>query len=193
MMRDPILQDWPASFETQRLLVRSPRPGDGPALHEALVESLPQLRKFLGMLPWVACEQTVDTAEMYARKAHAAFIMRTDMPFLIFEKSSGQFVGATGLHRPVWATPKVEVGYWGRTSRAGSGFIAEAVRGVTLYAFEHIRAARIDLVTDEANMESRRVADRCGFTLEGVLRDESRGTDGELRNVCWYGKLPPRD
>ena len=37
---NPILKDLPDRFETERLLIRSPHPGDGRALYEAVNESL---------------------------------------------------------------------------------------------------------------------------------------------------------
>lgn len=46
-MKPPILMDFPESFETERLLIRSPLPGDGPEMHAAIKESLGQLT------PWM--------------------------------------------------------------------------------------------------------------------------------------------
>ncbi len=190
-MLDPVLLDLPSSVETARLVLRPPQAGDGAALHVALVESLPQLRRFLASLPWVAGEQTPESAETYCRTAQSNFLARRDLPFLMFEKATGQVVGATGLHRVEWHAPKAEVGYWCRTSRTGNGFVSEAVAAMTEYAFAHIGAVRIELVTDEENAESRAVAQRCQFTLEGILRHERRALDGTLRNTCIYARLAP--
>ncbi len=189
-MIDPLLLDLPTRIETDRLVLRPPQAGDGPALFEAIVESLPELRRFLASLPWVGGPQSVAASEIFCRNAQANFLARKDLPFLLFEKSSGEVVGATGLHRPQWATVKAEIGYWGRVSRAGRGHIGEAVRAVAAYAFEHLPAARLEIVTDEENAASRRVAERCGFRLEGVLRSERRAPDGSLRNTCVYARLP---
>ena len=46
-MGPPILRDFPEAFETGRLLIRSPMPGDGPELHAAVRESMDEL------LPWM--------------------------------------------------------------------------------------------------------------------------------------------
>jgi len=189
-MIDPTLLDLPSAIETERLLLRSPLAGDGALLHPALLESLPELRRFLAALPWVAAQQTLESAEIYCRTAQSNFIARKDLPFLVFERVTGQVVGAAGLHRMVWATPKAEVGYWGRTSRTGNGFITEAVSAISDYAFDHLRAARVELITDEENMPSRRLAERCQFKLEGTLRNERRAPDGALRNTCIYARLP---
>ena len=150
------------------------------------------MRQFLASLPWVATEQTIDSAEIYCRNAHANFLARKDMPFLIFDRTSAKLLGATGLHRTVWETPKTEIGYWCRTSAAGKGYITEAVSALTTYAFEHLHAVRLEIVTDEENAASRRVAERCGFTLEGILRNERRAPDGSLRNACIYARTNAR-
>jgi len=189
-MDDPILLDLPAAIDTERLVMRPPQAGDGPALLAAIDESLPELRRFLASLPWVAAEQTLESAEIYCRNGQANFLARKDLPFLLFEKSTGQLVGATGLHRIVWATPKVEVGYWCRTTRSGRGFVSEAVTALSDFAFGHLHAVRVELITDEENTGSRRLAERCGFVLEGVLRRERRAPDGTLRNTCIYARLP---
>jgi RimJ/RimL family protein N-acetyltransferase len=41
---------------------------------------------------------------------------------------------------------------------------------------------------DDRNERSWRVAERCGFTLEGILRNEAIGVHGELRNTRIYAK-----
>jgi len=171
-------------------LRRSGPAGDGLALHDAIVESLPELRRFLASFPWVAAEQTLASAEVCCRTAQADFPARRDLPFLTFHKTSGRLVGATGLYRTVWATPKTEIGDWCRPSMTGQGFVTEAVSALVANAVEHLRAVRIEIVTDEQNAASRRVAERCGFVLEGTLCHEQRAPDGSLRNLCIYARLP---
>ena len=80
---DPLLIDVPIRLETSRLILRSHRAGDGAVLHEALVESLAELRQFLWFLPWVAEEQTPESAEIRCRKSEANFLARSDLSFLM--------------------------------------------------------------------------------------------------------------
>ena len=190
-MTDPILLDLPATVETPRLVLRPPAPGDGAMVHAAIAESLADLRRYLASLPWVAGEQTVESAETWCRNGHANFLARRDLPFLVLERATGDLVGATGLHRTDWSTPKTEIGYWGRTSRAGRAFMGEAVAALARYAFAHLSVVRIEIVTDEANAPSRRLAERCGFVLEGTLRNERRAPDGTLRHACVYARTSP--
>lgn len=186
---NPILLDLPSALETQRLLLRPPRSGDGAVLHEAIVESLPALRRFLASLPWVAQEQTPESAETWCRNAASNFIARRDLPFLVFARESGRLLGGCGLHRTNWDVPRTEVGYWIRSSESGKGYITEAVNALVTLALATIGAQRIELVMDAENMASRRVAERCGFLLEGTHRNDRRAPDGSLRDTCIYARL----
>jgi RimJ/RimL family protein N-acetyltransferase len=190
-MIDPVLLDLPTSLETERLAMRPPQSGDGLQVLGAVKESLPELRRFLASLPWVAGEQTPESSETWCRTSQANFVARKDLPFLLFEKATGDLVGAAGLHRMVWETPKAEVGFWVRTSRARNGFVSEAVLVLTRYAFIHLRAVRVELITDEENSRARKIAERCDFKLEGTLRHERRAPDGTLRSTCVYARLSP--
>lgn len=189
-MPDPLLFPVPDSIETQRLHLRQFQLDDAPELHAALSESIRELRANLWFLPWVSEEPTIRSAEVRCRKAKANFLLRIDLPYLAFEKASGRLVGSMGLHRTDWSLPKTEVGYWLRTGATGKGYATEGVSALVAWASNGLGAARVELVTDEKNLASRAVAERCGFMLEGVLHHVMRSPRGELSNSCIYAKLP---
>lgn len=189
-MLDALTFPVPASFETQRLVLRAFQRADAPALHAALVESLPALRAHLWFLPWVAEEQTLESAVRRCEAAEKNFRLRTDLPYLAFEKQSGKLVASIGLHRTDWTLPKTEVGYWVRTREVGKGYASEGVTVLTEWALQGLGAQRVELVTDALNTGSRAVAERCGYRLEGILHNIMRGPDGSLRHSCIYAKLP---
>ncbi|MEZ4730059.1 MAG: GNAT family N-acetyltransferase [Caldilineaceae bacterium] len=107
-----ILRDIPDRLESERLLLRSPRPGDGAAINAAVLESLTELRPWM---VWAQQAPTVEENERYAREAHVRFLKREELPFLVFHKETHTMVGSSGLHRINWDVPKVEIGYWVRT------------------------------------------------------------------------------
>src|SRR5262245_11462953 len=106
-----VLLDLPTYIDTERLLLRVPQADDGPVLHAVIAESLEELRLFPGSLPWAAGEQTPESAELSCRNGQANFIARIELPFLLFEKSTGELVGMINFHTLDWAVPKTEVGY----------------------------------------------------------------------------------
>jgi hypothetical protein len=107
-VRPPILRDFPDSFETERLLIRSPMPGDGAGVYAVVTESLEELRPWM---PWARNELTVDVEEENMRRARAAFLERSDLMLLLFLKGTNTLVGGSGLHRIDWSVPRFEIGY----------------------------------------------------------------------------------
>lgn len=182
----PILRDFPDQFETARLLIRSPRPGDGKMLYDAVTESLEHLKPWM---PWAHQEVTLEAEEGIARRMHTDFLRRDDLPLFVLKKDSGEFVGGSGLHRFDWDVPRFEIGYWVREKFHGQGFITEAVTGIANFAFEKLFAERVEIRMDDNNARSWRVAERCHFKLEGVLRNEARDVNGTLRDTRVYAMV----
>ena len=182
-MKPPILVDFPESFETERLLIRSPLPGDGPEVYRAIRESIEELTSWMA---WPKQHRTVDDSEASARRARVAFLTRSELRFHLYAKGTDTLVGVAGLQGIDWDVPKFEIGYWCRTRFAGNGFIAEAVRVITSLAFDALGAWRVEIRCDPANLKSARLAVRAGFTLEATLKNNEIGTDGSPRDTMIY-------
>jgi RimJ/RimL family protein N-acetyltransferase len=186
-VEDPINLDIPETIETERLLIRPPRPGDGKAMNEAVCESLDHLKRWMA---WARHEPSVEEQEARSRRMAAAFKTRSeDIALYIFERKTGRLLGATGIHAIDWSVPRAEIGYWLRVGETGKGYITEAVRAVTDYAFTHFQAERIEIRCEPANKRSAAVAERCGYTLEGQLRNQMRDASGDLRDTLVYGMI----
>lgn len=183
---EPMLLSIPESFESRRLLIRAPRWGDGAAVNEAIKESLEQLRPWM---PWAQQIPSVEDSELDIRRARLRFLERADLRLLLISKETGQFIGSSGLHRIDWQTRKFEIGYWVRTSYGRQGYITEAVEAITNYAIHELQANRIEIRCDSRNTRSARVAERLGFTLEGILRNHERDTAGALRDTMVFAKV----
>ena len=186
-MKPPILMDFPESFETERLLIRSPLPGDGPELHAAVRESIEELTPWM---PWPKEHRTVDDSEASARRARVAFLQRSELRMHLYLKGTDTLVGSSGLQGIDWEVPKFEIGYWCRTRFTGRGYVTEAVRGITAFAFDALGARRVDIRCDSLNHPSVRVAQRAGFRLEGELHNNEVGTDGSARDTLIFALTP---
>src|SRR5262249_5950640 len=127
----PILRDFPHRLETERLVVRRPEPGDGAAGNAAIRETWGGLPEWM---PGGVEGPPVDESEEFVRRAHAKFALREDLLLFLFEKSSGDFVGGTGLHRIDWRVPSFDIGYWCRARFQRRGFITESTAGVADFA-----------------------------------------------------------
>lgn len=186
MTHRPITRDIPTRIETARLLIRCPEPGDGTAVFAGIVDSLPSLRQFPASLPWAVFEPSVEESEKFCREGQAKYLLRTEMPMLLFLKAGNVYVGGSGLHSFDWSVPKCETGYWLRTGYTKQGLAAEALGAVTEFAFATLGMRRIEALPDDENLASCKVCERAGYSLEGILRNERAEISGRLRNTRVY-------
>ncbi len=184
----PILFDFPDSFETERLIIRAPKAGDGQAVYDAIYESFENLHPWM---PWARTLQTLEETEEVMRRGAMRWILREDLLMLLFRKSDGLYVGGSGLHRMDWSVPSFEIGYWIRSSLEGHGYISEAVAGIRDFAFGVIGAERVEIRCDTRNIRSANVAKRAGYSLEATLRHDGWANDGTLRDTYVFGMIRP--
>ena len=187
---DALLEDVPECLETDRLILRVARGSDAAALNAAVCESLDDLR---GYMPWAQTAPSLAQSNADCRRMQAKFLLRDDLPLFLFERradgAEGDFVGGSGLHRIDWNVRRFELGYWCRTSRQGRGYVTEAAQALARFAFDALRARRVEVRMDDTNERSWRVAQRAGFALEGVLRSDSLNPKGEARDTRVYARV----
>jgi RimJ/RimL family protein N-acetyltransferase len=180
-----LLLDIPEMLESERLVLRAARAGQGIAVNAAIAESHAELRPWM---PWARTLVPPEETEKYCREAQAKWHAREMLDFCFFAKDGGDVVGKGGLHTIDWAIPKFEIGYWVRTSRAGRGFATEATLALVELARSVLGARRIEITSDARNHASRRVAEKSGFVLEGIRRQSRRDADGHLADSCMYAR-----
>jgi RimJ/RimL family protein N-acetyltransferase len=73
------------------------------------------------------------------------------------------------------------VGYWLRPEARGRGAATVAVQLIARWAFDELGVERLELTTAPENVTSQRVAERAGFTREGVLRGLQRRSTAGVR------------
>lgn len=178
----------PTSLLSPRLLIRAPRAEDAPQLFEAVRESLPELQPWM---PWATLDYSLKGCRENLSEAAKRFAEGSDLRYHFFAREDGRLLGSSGLHRIDWRVPRFEIGYWIRTSRTGQGLVSETVRALSRLAFEELHARRVEIRCDHLNVASGLVAERCGFQLEGLLRNWKRGSDGSLRDERIYALVDP--
>jgi len=73
--------------------------------------------------------------------------------------------------------------YWGQ------GISSEAVQRIIRFGFTRMNLNRIEAETIEDNLESVRMLEKPGFTLEGIRRGYSFEDDGKYHGSAMYGLL----
>lgn len=67
-------------------------------------------------------------------------------------------------------TRTAELGYVVAPGSRGRGVATEALRELTSWAFDELGMIRLELLISVENFASKKVAERCGYVREGVLR-----------------------
>ena len=183
----PILTPFFEKLQGTRILLRGYRENDAPAFFEAVVESRDRLRLWDD---WPDKCQSLETARGWLREDMARWLLREQFQIGIWALESKQYLGNIMLRPHNWAIPSFEIGYWLRNSAEGNGYMTEAVRLLTDYAFDQLGARRVMLRIDERNQRSIALAERLHFLREGTLRNHERAADGTLRNMVIFALIP---
>jgi RimJ/RimL family protein N-acetyltransferase len=183
---NPLLLEFPDTFDTDRLTIRAPRMGDGAELNAAVRDSHAELKVWM---PWAQTLPTPEDSEANIRQAIGKFLIREDLRLLLFLKGTGTLVGSSGLHRINWTVPSFEIGYWMRTPYSGRGLMTEAVVGIAAFARDRLGAHRVEIRMADTNVRSWRVAERAGFPLEATLHHDRRLLDGTLSHTRVYARV----
>ena len=79
------------------------------------------------------------------------------------------------------------IGYFLRKDLWSRGIISAAVGQICRLAFSELDIIRITGLVYEPNLGSRRVLEKNGFDLEGIMK-RAVVKDGHIYNLCIYGK-----
>jgi RimJ/RimL family protein N-acetyltransferase len=97
-------------------------------------------------------------------------------------------LGALGMSNFDWSDGKAEIGYWMAPEARRRGIGARGTRLLAEWGIRTLRLERIELLANPRNEASQRLAERAGFTREGVLR-KYRRRHGIREDLVMYSLL----
>lgn len=106
-------------------------------------------------------------------------------------KNAPSMIGTIGFYRLKLEHHIAEVGYMLGTDHWGWGLMSEALEAACSVGFEQYRFHRIEAITAPDNAASRRLLEKCGFALEGILR-ENFHFNGRFEDSCHFARLAAR-
>jgi RimJ/RimL family protein N-acetyltransferase len=169
----------PATLRTERLLLRPPEARDAPDQFAAVDH---EVRRWM---PW-SQGYTLAKARHWCTK-EAFRDAEREAAFVIVPDRTGRAGGVIGINRADWEAGVAEIGYWIGPADRRHGYVTEAVRAVARHAFD-LGLYRLELLAATGNTASQRVAERAGFTREGVLR-KARPVPGGRADMVLFGLL----
>jgi ribosomal-protein-serine acetyltransferase len=139
------------------------------AYHQLIVDNHRHLARWE---PWAAERPTPEGTRAYLDSCGWGWLEGTQIPTAIAvpaDDDRWQLVGSAGLRIDTYRRAG-ELGYWIAERFEGRGLVTRAASALIEHGFGALGLGRIALRTDIGNHRSRAVADRLGFTEEGVER-----------------------
>jgi RimJ/RimL family protein N-acetyltransferase len=159
------------------------RETDVPALLDAFSD--PWFARFSDWAP-----ETETAAHAYLALSERARERGEQIEFALVEpRAHGAVLGGGSLNSVNLQQGRAAVGYWLAPHARGRGVVTHAVRLIAQWAFDDVGVARLELTCGPDNLASQRVAERCGFTREGLLRSHVPFKDGR-RDTVLFALLP---
>lgn len=172
----------PTHLDGSKVLLRTHRPDDGPALWQAAEEA-----RGCPFLQWNAEVRSPADADALARNLATSSAERRSFRFAIDCRASGRLIGGCGLVRPEWEYPAYDLHWWLRRDAQGWGYATEAVRLLAGACFDHLDAIRVGATIQPDNLRSIKVAERVGFKREGTVRNVALDDFGRPVSLAIYG------
>lgn len=170
----------PEEYRDGELLIRGLRPGDGAELNRTTVSSYEHLREFM---EWARPDTTVEDSEGYVGLSRARWLAGEEWGLGVWRGE--RLVAGCGfmLRGQPLDHGTVEIGMWVREDEAGRGLGTRVLRALVDWADADWPIHKLTWQCDSRNLASARVAEKCGFQLEGRLREHVPAVAGGGRRT----------
>jgi RimJ/RimL family protein N-acetyltransferase len=175
----------PVELAATDLLLRAWRASDADAVFRACQDALIQ-RWTRVPVPY----RLEDAARYVGEFATQVWAAETAAPFGVFSAGTGEMLGSCGLVHLDLDDGAGELGLWIAPWARGRGVAERASRAVAHWAFEVLGLRLLVWRAQVGNHASRLVAERIGFTFDGIDLAGMRDRDGGLVDG-WRGVLRP--
>jgi RimJ/RimL family protein N-acetyltransferase len=165
-------------------LLRPWREADVPGIVLAFRD--PVMQRF----SWRTTTYTETEARDDLAEQEEARLRGEELNFALAEPSAqGVVLGSVSLDEVRLDRGCAAVGYWLAPDARGRGAATQAVRLLARWALAELGLARLELTCGPGNTASQHVAERCGFSREGLLRSHVPFKAGRRDSVI-YSLLP---
>jgi ribosomal-protein-serine acetyltransferase len=152
---------------------------DADALYAAVMVDQEHIARWM---TWADGDYTIDSADAFVAGCVAEYPSgRLDFAIEV----DGAPVGSMGVPRAAPEHREYEIGYWLSKPYTGRGIVTRCAEALTDFLFRERDAHRVQIAALEDNHASRAVAERLGFTVEGIFR-QARLNRGVWESMAWY-------
>ena len=137
----------------------------------------------------VARTRTYEDTKIYLAEIVSKAELRSYLPYILIDDLTERSIGFLDIKNIDWNIPKGELGCFIDEKYEGKGISTKAFSIFTDNCFTGLGFNKLFLRTHHSNQPARRLAESCGFEVEGTIRKDYKTTDGELVDLLYYGKV----
>lgn len=172
---------WPPRLAEEHVRLRPFSDGDVGRIVEACSD--PATQHWLVSLPR---PYGPADAAAYVESVRESAARRTGWAWCIADAEDDLCLGAVSLEDFGGYARRLEIGYWAHPDARGRGAVSAAVRMITAYVDAARLADSVIIRCAAGNAASRRVAERCGYTQNGIQPASEPLGDGTLDDLISY-------
>jgi len=117
--------------------------------------------------------------EKYIANAFLQRETKREYPFIVFDKTTQQYVGSTRFYAIFIENKTIEIGYtWYGKKYQGTGINKNCKYLLLEFAFDKLRMERVGFAANSKNERSLNAMKRIGCFVEGVLRNSGTDANG---------------
>ncbi len=176
-----VFSDLP-TLETDRVLLRKFTRNDAADMFEYASE--PDVSRFV---PWET-HNTIEDSQRFLDIILHQYEESKLAPWAIELKERKKVIGTIDFVAWFPGHSRAEIGFILSKDYWGNGLIPEAANKVIQFGFDHMALNKIKAPCMVENLQSQKVLQKLGMTLEGVLRDEYF-IKGKYRDMAVYSLL----
>ena len=137
----------------------------------------------------VAKNKDIAATKIFIPEVIARAANRSYYPFVVTERPTQKLVGYIDIKNIDWNIPKAELGYFIDEQYEGRGILTKALSKIIAYCFDNLQIIKLLVRTHAENTGSRKVVEKNGFTVEGIIRNDYKTTNGKIVDLVYYGLL----
>lgn len=159
-------------FKGEKVLLREYREGDIQKATEMFNDA--ETRTYIGSGPFPA---SIWQEEKFIKGQD--FMSRDSYNYAIETLEDGEYIGGCGINKMNWTARVAEVGIMiGDKAYWGQGYGTDAMKVLIRIIFEYLNMNKISLYLFSYNKRAQASYEKCGFVVEGVLRQEQYAKGG---------------
>jgi len=138
--------------------------------------------------PWEKTTKKVEDSFIYLLGVEKEFKNGKKVDYGIY--LNNEYIGNIGIFDIDPEKRSAEIGYWLCSKFTRQGYVSEAVKLIEKEFFLNHNLNRIQIKCDEINKASAGVAMKCGYKLEGKIREDAyEKSRKKFRNTLLFSKL----